>query len=162
MKIQRNFYTWAVATLAIILLIVSSLSGGSPSVFGAPAAVPTPITQYPFNPRPALVEFWAPGSTITADGHRCVDSAGYSTVDLHYIFDQTTVNTTTLTIEYSNMTTGGYTDALLYPDGIAIVSANAADAADMKQFPVFGAKTCVDANVTNSNSLGLGVVGLFK
>lgn len=160
MNNKSQFYPWIIALMAIALLVGSYLPGYTP-VSGAPAAVPTPITQAPFNPSPRIAEFFAPGGTITADTRACANSAGYSTLDLHYIIDQTTVNTVTLTIEYS-LIRSGYTDALLYPDGVAIVAANAADAADMKQFHVFGDRTCINADVTNSNSLGIAGVGEFK
>lgn len=153
--------TWPALFAVLVLAITFFLPGYSPAS-GAPAAVPTPITQAPFNAQPKIVNFWEPGDTVTADERVCVDSAGYSVLDLHYILDQTTVNTATLTLEHSNITSGGYAVTLLYPDGIAVVTNNAADAADMKQYHVFGRLTCINADVTNSNSLGLGVVGELK
>lgn len=158
MKLNR---TWP-ALLGILALVVSLWMPSYSPASGAPVAVPTPITQAPYNAQPSIVQFWAPGDTVTADERSCANSTGYSTLDLHYILDQTTVNTATLTLEHSNITSGGYADTLLYPDGVAVVSANAADAADMKQFHVFGVRTCILADVTNSNSLGIAVVGEFK
>jgi hypothetical protein len=157
MTIKR---TWP-ALVGILALVLSFWLPMSSPANGAPAAVPTPITQSAFNARASVVEFWPAGDTIAADERACVDSTGFSVLDLHYILDQTTTNTTTLTLEYSNITSG-YADTLIYPDGVAVVSANTSDTADMKQFHVFGRRTCIIADVANTNSLGIAVVGELK
>lgn len=146
--------------LVLSLLILLGLAGVfdlalQMPVQGAPVAAPTPITQYAGNSEPKLLPFWS-ASSLTADGRSaCFNVGGYSTIDIHYIIDQGTTNTATVNLQFSNVTNS-------YVTGVAMVSANAADATDLKEFNLFGDRACLYADVTNSNALSITAVGLVK
>lgn len=154
---MKNMRTFLPGLLIALLLFVGLLTGPIlDTAQGAPVAVPTPITQYNWNPQPKTLEFFAGETSLTEDTRStCHNIAGYSTLDLHYVIDQGTVNTTTVTLEFSNIADN-------YPDGVAVVTANAADSADIKQFNLFGSQVCLYADVTNSNAWEITAVGLAK
>lgn len=155
MNIKRSIYPW-IASLAIIAVIAFSLVGLQPNgVQGAPAAAPTPITQYMRQPAPKVINFWESATALTADTRSCVNIDGYNTLDLHYVIDQGTVNTTTLTLQFSNITND-------YVNGLAVATNNAADTSNLQQYQVFGRNVCLHANLTNSNAFTITAVGLAK
>jgi hypothetical protein len=156
MKSQRVRALVLTALVLLGLAGVFSLSLQMPMpVSGAPLAAPTPITQYAGNNAPKLLPFWS-ASSLTADGRSsCFNVGGYNTLDVHYILDQGTTNTTTVNLQFTNVKNS-------YITGAAMVTSNAADASDMKQFNVFGDRVCLYADVTNSNALSLTAVGLVK
>lgn len=149
----------AVAALALIIAFVGlfPLYATAPaSVLGAPAAAPTPIAQYARNAEPMTVAFWDAATGLTADTRSaCFDVSGYSTLDLHYVIDQGTVNTTTLKLQFSNISGA-------YVDGIAVVTANAADTSGLVQYNLFGRSVCLYADVVNANSWSVRAVGVVK
>jgi hypothetical protein len=57
--------------------------------------------------------------------------------------DSSGVNTTTVTLEFSN-------DRSNWVDGPALVTNNAADASDITRFPVFGRYMQLEMDVTNT------------
>lgn len=155
MNTKRNFYPLLVGFVALALL-AASVFGIQPNVVqGAPNAIPTPISQYTSQPAPKVINFWATATALTADTRSCVNIDGYNTLDLHWIIDQGTVNTTTLTLQFSNITDS-------YVDGVAVATANTADSTDFQQFQVFGRNVCLHANLANANAWTLTAVGLAK
>lgn len=145
--------------LLIVLMLAAALFSTTlwqlEPVQGAPLSAPTPITQSVWNGEPKILPFWSAAS-LTADARSaCFNVGGYGTLDLHYIIDQGTTNTTTVNLQFSNV-------ANSYVSGLAMVSANAADATDLKEFNVFGDRVCLYADVTNSNALSITAVGLVK
>lgn len=152
--IKRKAFWPAILGVMLVLALFTGTLMQTP-VEGAPLGAPTPIAQYPTNPQPRLVSFWSAAS-LTADARStCFDLSGYNTLDLQYILDQGTTNTTTVNLQFSNIPGS-------YVSGVAVVTANAADATDLKEFNLFGGRTCLYADVTNSNSLSVTVVGLAK
>lgn len=151
---------WRGLVLSLLVLVglagVFSLALQMPvPVQGAPLSAPTPITQYVGNSEPRILPFWSAAS-LTADGRSsCFNVGGYSTIDIHYIIDQGTTNTATVNLQFTNVKNS-------YITGVAMVSSNAADASDMKEFNLFGDRVCLYADVTNSNALSLTAVGLVK
>lgn len=140
-----------------VMLVLALFTGSllQTPVEGAPLGAPTPISQYPTNPEPRMVSFWSAAS-LTADARStCFDLSGYNTLDVHYILDQGTTNTATVNLQFSNIPGS-------YVSGVAMVTANAADATDLKEFNLFGGRTCLFADVTNTNPLSVTVVGLAK
>ena len=146
--------------LAIALALALAWFGGSligqTPVQSAPLAAPTPIAQYAWNPQPRLVEFWGTATGLTTDTRSaCHDLSGYNTLDLHYVIDQGTLNTTTLKLQFSNIDAN-------YVDGVSVAAANVADASGLQQYSVFGRTVCLYADVTNSNAWTVTAVGLAK
>jgi hypothetical protein len=154
MNIKRAFLP-VLAVVLVLALVSGSLLSPMPSVQGAPAAVVTPITQYMRQPAPKVINFWASPTALTEDTRVCVNIDGYNTLDLHWVIDQGTVNTTTVTMQFSNITGD-------YVSGLVVESANAADTADMNQYNLFGRNVCLLADVVNSNPWTITAVGLAK
>lgn len=156
-RVRTSLPIVAIALFLMAALIVSPVFNLAPElVQGAPAPAPTPITQYQREDSPRIVEFWGSATALTADTRStCYDLAGYNNIDIHYIIDQGTVNTTTVTLEHSNNNS-------TYPDGINVVASNAADADVMQQYPLFGKWTCLYANLTNANTFTITAIGLAK
>lgn len=155
MNIKRNFYPLIVGILGLALLIGSMFFMKATSVQGAPNAIPTPVTQYMRQPAPKVINFWATATALTADTRSCAQIDGYNTLDLHWIIDQGTVNTTTLTLQFSNITDS-------FVNGVAVATANALDSTDFQQFQVYGRQVCLHANVVNANAWTITAVGLAK
>ena len=153
-SISKSILIPIVVAFSLLLSVLIGIS--IPTAEGAPSAIGTPIVQYPMQPAAKHVDFWEEATALTADTRSsCVGVAGYSTIDLHYNIDQGTVNTTTLTLEFSVI------DAR-YPDGVNVVATNAADAEDIKQYNVFGEEMCLYADLTNSNAWTVTAQGVLK
>jgi len=146
----KLFYGLGVA-IVVLALLVGSLLPGASSVSGAPQAAVTPVSvDATAGLAPAFVE-WANARVFTADAVTpCIDMGRFQRLDLYYKIDQGTVNTTTLTMHYGNKTT-----ELLA--GLALVSANAADATGGNQYQRFMRHVCIDVNVANSNPITITV-----
>ena len=158
MKSKHLLFGSVFVALALMIAL-SALMSGTAAVQAEPLAAPTPISV-DRAPSTALVALVYDGS-ITADTRLgCVQSANYNKADVMYTIDQGTVNTTTLKLQFTNDTPGATGAA--YVDGLSIVASNAADATDLQQFQLFGAWTCVYADVTNTNPLGVKVTVLLK
>ena len=96
---------------------------------------------------------------LTADDQTCLDLKEYRTLDLEFVVDQGTTNTTTVILEH---TIGAGADLTVNTVGQTVVSANAADADDLNRFDLYGVYTCVDINVTNSNAVTWTVWGIAR
>ena len=155
MKANYVFLTIA-AALVVFALALTALAGGGAAT-AAPLAIPTPVSVT--RPASGGVQTFTPfaGSTaLTADTtSACVDVAQRSVIDVLYVIDQGTVNTTTLTSRWS-------IDGVTLVDGVNVVASNAADASDMVQLQVFGRYFCLLANVTNSNPITITAQAIAK
>lgn len=141
--------------LVAVLLLAGVATVLAPAS-GAPAAIPTPAAVT----RPASSGFtvYTPfnGQTYTTTTtSSCVDVVRASVVDVVYVIDQTTTNTTTLTALWS-------IDGSTLVTGTAIASAVAVDTTDMQQLVVFGRYLCVRATTANTNSVVATVQVLAK
>lgn len=144
------------AALLFAALLFSSLN--MPYASAAPSAAPTAVAV-DRSTAPASVAVIA-NDAIVADGIiGCTNSASHEKADIQYVIDQTLINTVTLTLQFTNDTPGS---GASYTDGVAIVSSNTADAASLNQFQLFGAWTCIHANVANANPLDVTVKALLK
>lgn len=122
-------------------------------VTAAPAAAITPVSFSGQSSQSAKVTFF--NGNITADTRTCVDLSNYSKIDLQWVIDQGTVNTTTVKLQWSN-------DNVNFEDSATVASANAADTHSGQQYVLAGQYNCVYADVTNSNALGLKILGVAK
>lgn len=150
--------------IVLTLLIVGLLFGGvawraSPST-AAPSLIPTPLT-IPVGAASSItyVTLKSTGS-ITADaGGPAQNLPSYSRLDIQYVIDQTVIgtaaNTTTLTLQYSN-------DGANWVNGAALVTANAADASDMNEYPNVGRYTRIYQDVSNTNPITITVLAVAK
>lgn len=151
---RKPFIGFVIAVVLAAGLLLPSLWQGMAPHYDVMAAVPTPIAISRTVDRPQLATFFNSAS-ITADTRVCVDSTYWDRMDLQYNIDQGTINTTTLTLQFSN-------DRVTYNSGINAVAANAADANSMVIVNLFAVQTCVLADVSNTNALTLTVKGLMK
>jgi hypothetical protein len=143
--------------LVALLLAVASVgvfAPAVPSVQAAQLAAPTPQT---FNKSKAdnAVVTWFDARAITADTRVCVDARNYDVADIQYVIDQGTTNTTTLKLQFSN-------DKVHFTDGATLVSANAADADNLNRQLLYAKWACVLADVANSNTITITVLGVAK
>lgn len=158
MQSKNKFLTFVVVIL-VLALCASWFIAPSSQVSASPAeAVLTPVSNNNSNNGVRNVTFF--NGAITADTYSCFDLGAYDVMDLQYQIDQTVVNTVTLTMQRYNIAMGPSTP--VYESGATVVSANAADAHGDLQVSLFDRYTCVLADVTNSNSLTLRVVGSAK
>ncbi len=159
---MKNKNAWlvivAVTLLALLLLPLRGVQANVPQ----PLAIPTPVTAPAHSTAPNAPEFplFFNAKPLTEDTRSsCFELPEYSIIDLQWLIDQTIVNTTantiTLKLQYSN-------DNINYVDGAAFVSANAADAGDMQQYNLFGRHTCIYADVSNTQTVTVTVIGTVK
>ena len=148
----------AVALLALLLVPLSTAQATIPQ----PLAIPTPVTAPAHSTAPNAPEFplFFNAKPLTDDARSsCFEVPEYSIVDLQWLIDQTIVNSTantiTLKLQYSN-------DDANYVDGASFVSSNAADAGDMQQYNLFGRYTCIYADVSNTQTVTVTVIGAVK
>ena len=141
------------AVLALALLFGALIGGGG--VTAAPLAAPTPVSvTQPVRTQPQLYTLM--NAALTADTRgSCWELGVYSVADIQYTIDQSTTNTVTLKLQYTN-------DQATFTDGASLVTDNAADASGMNQYPLFGRFTCLYADVTNTNTVTITVSAWAK
>jgi hypothetical protein len=145
-----------VTLLAVACFFGAVVISAPPStVTAAPPAMPTPDSASRQGKTPRDAIFFSARALAADTRSDCIESAGYDLMDIQYTVDQSTTNTITLKIQMSN-------DLVTYIDGLSAVSANAADASDMKQFQLFGRWTCINADVANANVITITARALFK
>lgn len=150
-----------VMAIAILAIMVTSLltPNLAPATAAPQAAVTVVAAGAPITGDTSVLIKFYDGEALTADDQECRDLPEFRVIDLEYVVDQGTVNTTTVTLEHTNG--AGATNAV-NTTGQTVVSANAADADDLNRFDLFGYTTCVDINVTNANAITWTVYGLAR
>jgi hypothetical protein len=137
--------------LIFVALFTAQLGGERGNV--ALAAI-TPVAGYsPASGTTGNVVPFMSEAVLTADTRACIDLRGFTVVDLQFVIDQGTTNTTTLKLQHSN-------NGVHFTDGQTIVASNTADANGLNRYDLFGRDTCVFADVTNSNPITITVLGL--
>lgn len=151
-------------TLFVAFVLVAafavSMAGPVQNATAAPQAQITPsaANSAVTGETSTLVKFFD-GEAITADTQECRDLRGYTTIDLEFVVDQGTTNTTTVQLEHTN---GAGAALTTNTDGQVVVSANTADADDLNRFDLYGVYTCVDIDVSNSETITWTVYGLAR
>jgi hypothetical protein len=155
MHMRRKEYTILLVALVLMAIFFGTLSRPAWDATAAPAAIPTPLSIGRTTQVPTLVTFFD-GQVVAADTRsQCFDSTYFDKMDLQYIIDIGTVNTTTLTLEFNN-------NRLTYPDGINAVANAAVDKDEMVEVNLFGVQTCIFADLTNTNTVTVTAIGLMK
>ena len=158
---KRNTIGSMVALMAtLVMALLVSLNGPFYQARAAPAAAITPVAaEDPTTGEVSnLVRFYD-AEPLTASDQSCIDLREYRVIDLEYIIDQGETNTATLTLEHTN---GAGADLTTNTAGQAIVSSNTSDADDLNRYDLFGVYTCVDVNLTNTETLTVTVYGLAR
>ena len=155
MKAKRiSFGVVAAVALLMLLAVALGTTPGEP-VAAAPMAAPTPVSVSSGSGETDFATF-ASIEAITADKRSgCVDVARFKQADVQYLVDVGTVNTTTVTMQFTN-------DKVTFIDGLAVASAITADGSSMQQFPVFGRYMCMYVNVTNTNAITWTISAVLK
>lgn len=152
--------TWTlimgVAIVAMIIVAVAMLPAAPADA--APAAAPTPVSAAPRGMETSTkINFWD-AAALTADTtSTCYDVSAFEKADIYYSIDidASNVNTTTVYMQHGN-------DPSALVNGVAVVSAVVADAAEMAQLQVFGGFLCLKADVTNSDAVTITANALVK
>lgn len=156
MKTQtRNTLSIVIAVLFAALLFLSMYGLPGLNVDAAPPAAPTPVANILTADKTAFFRF-QPATALTAN----TNTSGkyvqqFNSLDVQYIIDHGTTNTTTLTIQYSNDNTN-------WVDGLALVTSSAADGTSISRVPLFGAYTRVKQVVTNSNPITITLLAVAR
>ena len=151
---QKGFNLAALTIVGLMLVMVSLMLVGG-GVQAAPPAAPTPIANVVVAPEGRVFNFQT-ATALTADTNTTGRSVlDFNTLDIQTTIDHGTLNTTTVTIQWSN-------DNSNWHDGPALVSANAADASDITRVPVFGRYARVKQDLTNSNSITITLIAVGR
>ncbi len=143
----------ALALLVVLVLAMGGQGGGQ--ALAAPSGVVVTPVAVTARGNAAVLTFWN-GQALTASGASAVlDVAELEAADIQYAIDQGTTNTVTVKIQFSN-------DLANWEDGVTLVTNNAADAALLSQYAVFGRFARLYATVTNSNPVTVTAIGLGK
>lgn len=139
---KRQLILAVVLSAALLLLAFGLLTSG-PAV-AAPPLAPTPVTGF-YSPDGNYFSVLS-AQRVTTDTRYIVDSslASFEQADIQYLVDQGTVNTTTVTVQFSN-------DKVNWVSGPALVTSNAADAGDLTPFRLFGRYTAFYVDVTSTD-----------
>ena len=149
----------AFTLLAAVLVLVGSFQANPVSA----DTVPTPV--YVSGSSDALnVTFWSDEAVAASGASSAYQLSRYEYLEVQYNIDQpTTVNTTTIKMEWSNDPLCVTTPAsAVWSDGPDVVASNAADADSMVQVGNLGRCTRVYATVTNTESVTIDVWALAK
>ncbi len=162
MKLEHKSFAWVMVIAVVLLALLLVPLGTASATIPQPLAIPTPVTAPAHSTAPNAPEFplFFNAKPLAADTRSsCFEVPEYSAIDLQWLIDQTivdtTANTITLKLQYSN-------DNLNYVDGASFVSANVADAGDMQQYNLFGRYTCIYADVSNTQTVTVTVIGTVK
>ena len=153
-QLSRRQVTALLLVLGVaVVLLVGSLW---PVAQAAPGAAPTPISNVVASDSGNYFVVIDRAVSASANFQAPASLASFEWADWQYAIDQgTPVNTTTLTLEYSN-------DGVNWVTGPALVSANVADADDLVRLPLFGRYARVAVTQTGTQSVGIDVNLLAK
>jgi hypothetical protein len=158
---MKSLWKSGLVALAVVILLFAALLGvlydGPAQVTAAPPAAPTPATVT-YSPGTHTLQTFYDAEAITEDGCSALfEIADVELVDLHWIVDVGDVNTTTLTLRFSNE--NSVTNLVT---GINVAASIAADQTNLQQFPLFGRYACLYADVTNTSPITITALGKSK
>lgn len=146
------FVIVAMVCIAVLLIV--------PVLFNPPqvdAAFTTPVASWPHSTDNSKwpIYFWVTEVLTQSGASEEYKLMNYEALDLHYIIDVGTVNTTTIKLQYSN-------DGTNWADGANVVANVNSDKNVIDQFYNVGAYTRLYATLTNNNPITITVIGLAK
>lgn len=151
---RKQVLTLAVFGMAFLLLTVVLFT--SVPTQAAPVAAPTPASVYSGAAgNNNKVTFF--NGNLTATTIWCQDLSNYKVIDLQYSVDIGTANGITITTLWGN----DNNTALLEANTTAVANATT-DSHGGNQYGLYGTYTCVRAQVTNANAIGLRITGLAR
>lgn len=124
----------------------------------APPAAPTLVADFLMPIKNAVAFPIQDATRLTGDTNTtAVEVMNMSAVDIQYTTVHTAgeVNTTTLTVQYSN-------DGTNWTSGLALATANAAAATSITRVPVFGRYMRVNQDTTNANAITVTLLAVGR
>ena len=152
---QHKVFNLAIVTIAGVMLIALSLLFVGNGAQAAPPAAPTPLANV-VNQDSGRFLIFQTATALTADtnttGRQIME---FDTLHVGVLIDHGTLNTTTVTVQWSNDNTN-------WDDGPAVVSNNAADAYEIVPLPIFGRYVRFKQDLSNSNSITITLNAVAK
>ena len=146
-----------IIAFALVAFLIGGIQSTNKAAVAAPFAAPTPVSasMAPQVGRP--VPFINNSTVFTADTATTlvVRTGDFEKLDMQYIIDQGTANSTTLTLRYSN-------NGVNWVNGPAIASGIVADGTDLQQYHAFGQYMTLNVNVTNANPVTITAIAVGK
>jgi hypothetical protein len=125
------------------------------SAMAAPPLAPTPVANI-LDTDQANPFYFQTLTGVTADTNtEAIEVLVFDSLDIQHVIDHNTVNTTTLTVQYSN-------DNSNWVNGVALVTDSAADGTDITRVPVFGRYMRINQNVTSSNYISITLLAVGR
>ena len=145
---------FAIAFAALMVAFVM-LAVNVDNSTAAPMPAPTPVSAAPRGIESSKVNFFD-GDVMTADQvSSCADISAYEKADLYYNIDVSGSAIVTTYLQFGN-------DPTALVDGVAVVAAASADAADMNQYQVFGNYMCLRVDVATTDTITVTANALVK
>lgn len=163
----KHSFAWAASIFAATVLLATLIL--SPASYHATAApplapelIPTPVSASA-SQAAANVITWMSASARTADGGGSAQNTrNFQRCDVSWAVDVGTVNTTTLTLQFSNDNTYWVNGAAIESTIVADSGLSTTGSGNMQQFAVFGRYSRVYADVTNSNPITVTAIGTCR
>ncbi len=152
--VKTNSYVKIAAFFLAMFIIAVLLFPAMPS-YALPPAAPTPISNVVDFAEKSRVRTVYATTAIAADTNTASFCFGdeYQQADYQVTIDQTNVNTISVIIEFSN-------DGTNWDVGPTVVTANEADATDISRVALFGLCQRFDLDVSNSETVTVGITAL--
>lgn len=156
MKNNKYSYLGLAVAVSVVFTALVMFSLNTVSTQAAPAFAPTPVAA-PDAAGIGVAFSSQTATALTADTNTAsVDLLRYKTLDVEYVIDQGTVNTTTITLQYS-------IDGSAWTDGVAVVTSNAADVTALTvRLPVFGRYIRFSQDVATSSPVTITLSGVAR
>ena len=144
---------FVIASLLVMAVLVNPLFIPAQA---APPAAPTPVADFLVQGVQARAFNFQPQTAIATDTNTSgVDVMSLGAVDIQYVIDHGTVNTTTLIVQYSN-------DDSNWVNGLTLVSASAADGTSITRVPVFGKWMRINQDVATVDTITITLTAVGR
>lgn len=140
--------------LAALMVIFALWFGGQQSQ-AAPPAAPTPVANLTDTGTGRYFPLQTETAIAADTNTSALDVTSFNYLDVQTTIDQGTVNTNTLTVQYS-------VDGSNWDDGLALVTSNAADATEVTRVPVFGRYVRIKQDLTNTNTITITLLAIGR
>lgn len=144
---KNKYFAISVTLVLFIVALALALALFPGGTQAAPPAAPTPVADLLIPAGRAQAFNIQTITGLIADNNTTgIEVMNLGAVDIQYVIDHVAsgeVNTTTLTVQYSN-------DNSNWVSGVALVSASAVDGTSITRVPVFGRYMRINQDVTNT------------
>ncbi|MBN1991351.1 MAG: hypothetical protein JW953_01510 [Anaerolineae bacterium] len=152
---RKIFNVVGLIVLIMLLAAISLVAIQNPAAQAAPPAAPTPVSNILDTEEAKLFNFQT-ATAVAADTYTSWrDVSAFDSIDVQHVIDHGTVNTTTLTVQYS-------IDGTNAVNGLALVSNSAADGSDITRVPVFGKYMRIYQNLTSTDTITITLIAVGR